>query len=235
MGPGRQSSILDSVYPRRYLITIRGSLSEMFFQRVLTFLGRWSRPAQPRPSHTPAPEERLRSPVPWIADEVWTCWIDARAAEPYRETLVSPGVIVVSDDDRQRSTHESGKVDRAAPQLEPEDAARCFSTLQRTPSSHATTFSPLWPICCRQLATLINAQGEGIDICEIEAAYGPLDRTYLEYLVHPAARSRSRARRRFEARVSKDLREMRRWGLFGGILIFKCPTCGRHYLSTCIP
>lgn len=207
----------------------------MSFHSLLKSLLNRSRPVQPRPSHTPPPEERLPSPVPWIADEVWTCWIDPRAAQPYRETLVSPSVISVSDDDRQRAARESGDVYRASPRLEPEDAARCFAALAGTPSSHATIFSPLWPICCGQLATLVNAQGEGIDICEIEAAYGPLDRSYLDYLLHPAARSRPKARRRFEARVSKDLQEMRRLGSFGGILIFKCRACGRHYLSTCVP
>src|SRR5690606_34191293 len=114
-------------------------------------------------------------------------------------------------------------------------AARCFADLQGTPSSHTTTFSPLWPICCGQLATLINAQGEGIDICEIEAAYGPLDRAYLEYHIHPVARVKPKARRRFEAQVSKDLRDMRRWGSFSGMLIFKCRSCGRHYVSSCTP
>lgn len=201
---------------------------------IKSLFGR-SQPVQPRPSYTPVPDERLSSPVPWIADEVWTCWIDPSAGVPYRETFVSPGVIVVSDDDRRRTVCEPGMVDRAAPGVEPEDAARCFADLQATPSSHTTTFSPLWPICCGQLTILINAQGEGIDIREIEAAYGPLDRAYLEYHVHPAARSRLKARRRYEAKFSEDLREMRRWGSFSGILIFKCRSCGRHYVSSCTP
>lgn len=207
----------------------------MSLQRVLKSLLGESRSTQPRPSFTPPPEERLRSPVPWIADEVWTCWIDPDPTQPYRETLVSPGVIVVSDDDRKRSIPAPGYAHTAAPRMEPEDAARCFAALKGTPSSHATTFSPLWPICCGKLATLINAQGAGADICEIEAAYGPLDHTYLEHLIPPAARARPKGLRRFEASISKDLQEMRRWGSFSGLLIFKCRTCGRHYVSTCIP
>jgi len=207
----------------------------MSLQSVVRALIGWPKPKRPRPSYTPDPEERLSSPVPWVADEVWTCWIDPDTSQPYHETLVSPGVIVVSEDDRQRARPESSHADKAAPHTDPENAARCFAALQTTPSSHTTTFSPLWPLCCGELAVLINAQGEGIDICEIEAAYGPLDRTYIEHLIHPAGRAKPAARRRFETRLSKDLQEMRRWGSFSGLMIFKCGTCGRHYVSTCTP
>ena len=205
----------------------------MSLQRVLQ--GLLSRaPVQHRASSTPVPRERLSSPVPWIADEVWTSWIDPDLDQPYLETLVSPAVIVVSDEDRRRSTPTSPDADKAG-RVDPEDAARCFAALQTTPSSHVTVFSPLWPICCGDLSVLINAQGAGIDICEIEAAYEPLDHMYLEHLMHPAARSKPRARRRFEARLRKDLQEMRRWGSFGGLMMFRCGTCGRHYVSTCTP
>ena len=195
-----------------------------------------SRTSQPRPSYTPRPPEQLRkSPVPWLADEVWTCWLRPPLAdEPAPAAIVEPELIEVTDDDRARCPHLPVPTNAVCPPIG--SHTDLLALLESTPSAGGWVYCPVWPICCDRLTTLLFEQNCGIDILDLEASVGSLENAFLENMYFAEVeQSDPGARKAVDVAIKEDLDRLRRWGATDGVLLFQCRACGGLYLSACHP
>lgn len=193
------------------------------------------RARQPRPSYTPQAPELMKSPVPWLSDEVWTCWVrPALASEPASVAIVEPDLVVVTDDDRVRCPHWPVARDATVPPTG--SHSDHLALLASTPSAGGWVYCPAWPICCDRLSTLLFAQNCGVDIIDVEETVGALEGAYLENVYFPGNdQSDPSARRAVDVVVRRDLDNLRRWGATDGVLLYHCRACGGIYLSACHP
>ena len=194
------------------------------------------RTRQSRASYTPRPPEKLLdSPVPWISDEVWTCWSrPALASEPAAAAIVEPELVEVTDGDRARCPHQPVRRDATLPPTG--SHSDHLDLLGSTPSPGGWVYCPAWPICCSRLSTLLFEQNCGIDILDLEASVGCLDDAYLEGVYCSGLDpSDPGARKAVNVAVGQDLDHLRRWGATDGVLVFQCRACGGVFLSACHP
>lgn len=119
-----------------------------------------------RPPVAPVP-----SPVPWVDDLVWAVW-SRRTTEATISPIWEPRLRVVSADDRLRAANGT-----PSGTFCPRGTLEQHEQLLRsTPPVADHMLRPYWPVCCEALATLINAEGAGHTLADIEAAAGPLNR-----------------------------------------------------------
>lgn len=171
------------------------------------------------------------SPVPWIDDLVWAAW-SRRPVKSTSSPIWEPRLREVSEDDRRRAAtgRPSGT---PSPQGTLAEHAR---TLDATPPVADGVLRPCWPVCCGALTTLINTEGAGRPLAEVEAAVGPLDASHLEadLLDDWTLRSPQERAEVLQAGYREELDWMRRHGGIGdGFNIFQCRRCGRVYLASC--
>jgi hypothetical protein len=189
------------------------------------------RGAKPPPS-SPSSTPFVRSPVPWISDEIWSSW---QTGEPGadRPAFRDPRLYVVTRDDLKRArvaTVESGK---------PIPAWRTFhenlSEIRSLRSSATRILDPSWPMCCGRLATLINEEGSGRSLAAIEAETGKLDLAFMEMEIwHDwIPRNEQEVENVWQTGYRALLEEGRKDNVLGGILLFQCRACGRVYVGSC--
>lgn len=188
-----------------------------------------SPPPRPRPVHQP-------SPVPWIADEVWTDWqywkLDP--LPPDFPTIEHPDLIVVTAEDRDRAP--LAPIPPDAPLPRPGALEEHVCLLASTPPS-VGIHSPIWPVCCDRLTTLVNHQGDGVPIDYLEAQTGSLD---LAFLVEDLrrnwnCRSESELVEAMARGYGEILSFLREDGMAEGVAIYHCRSCGRVYVGGCHP
>ena len=189
------------------------------------------------PSPAPLPrKDPQRSPVPWISDEVWTDWqywvVDPMP--PDFPTVEDFRVIVAGVEDRERAPRAS--LPSEAPSPPRGTIEEHERHLARTPPSVGIR-SPTWPICCDQLTTLVNHQGEGTPLEQIETETGALDHAFLVEDLRQNWNCKTgpelaEAMRRGYGESLKCLRED---GVAEGIAVYQCRACGRVYVGGCHP
>ena len=187
-------------------------------------------------------EARPKSaPIPWIRDPVWTALVRPDHASPFqlrnladnpRETIRNPQLLEVTPGDLQRI---SGP---AAPCAAPLEQSR-LSALRRALLSTRGPFalrSPVWPICCATLSTLVHSQGKGVSLSALENQTGPLDQAFLEKELQGWGGPNADLEATFRRGWGGVLEEIRT-GLHSGagINLFRCGTCQRHYVASCSP
>lgn len=192
------------------------------------------------PSRAPAPLrsplEPAASPVPWIADEVWTDWrywaIDPLPAN--FPTIEHPQVASVRDEDRERAPRAT--VPRGAPVPPPGPLAEQVQRLAATPAASGVR-APIWPLCCDRLATLTNHQGDGVPLEVIEDEIGPLDGGFLVETLssNSGGRTGPQLADAMKRGYHESLSELREHGVAEGLVIFQCRACGRVYVGGCHP
>jgi hypothetical protein len=181
---------------------------------------------------TPARSPSRESPVPWIDDAVWTAWSQHPTLEA-ESPIVRPTIGEVSADDRERAGRRPVRPGERSP---PEGTLDAHTQLlASTPAAAGVVYSPLWPVCCRRLTTMISCEGAGQSLVSIENAAGNLDHAFIESLVASASEDGATAvNYRRQHGYSQELRLMRHDQHGGdGFVIFECRSCGRTYLSTC--
>ncbi len=177
---------------------------------------------------TPAP---VSSPVPWVDDAVWAVW-SRRQAESTISPIWEPRLREVSADDRRRAA-------KGAPSgtFCPRGTLEQHEQLLRsTPPVADGMLRPYWPVCCEALATLINAEGAGHNLADIEAAAGPLDGSHLEADLTEdwTPNSPQHLAEVVQTGYREELGLMRRdSGLGDGFNVFQCRRCGRVYIASC--
>lgn len=173
----------------------------------------------------------MPSPIPWIADQLWDQWnppnglcLDGRAPieEPQLEEVTEADLVRIPPSPVQGQVPPEGSLE--------EQLTRLLST----PQSAMATFSPVWPVCCKRLTTLVNSQGEGIQLEELNPT-GPLEKSYLESQFKYTMQVSRTSREEFEAVLHKALDELRQTGFIDGLNVFECRVCGRKYLASCHP
>jgi len=95
---------------------------------------------------------------------------------------------------------------------------------------------PYWPVCCEALATLINTEGAGHTLADIEAAAGPLDSSHLEADLTEdwTPNSPQHLAEVVQAGYREEIALMRHDGGLGdGFNVFQCRRCGRVYIASC--
>lgn len=173
------------------------------------------------------------SPVPWLSDPVWSAW-PHEPGKKWRCPVERPWVLAVWDSDRERAPR--WPVPEGATVPEPGSVADNTALLATTPGTGRGTRSPVWPVCCERLSTLIWNEGVGPSIPEIEAAVGPLDRAYLEQEVLTEWGPPEHAPALLEQGFGPTLERIRRGKLDkSGVNLFQCRSCGRLYLASCKP
>lgn len=90
-------------------------------------------------------------------------------------------------------------------------------------------------MCCGRLATLINQEGHGRTIANIESETGPLDLAFMEMEIwHDwAPLDQAALDSAFASGYGELFRELE--GSSQGVLIFQCRACGRIYVGSCTP
>ncbi len=179
-----------------------------------------------RPPPPPVP-----SPVPWVDDLVWAVW-SRRPAESSVTPIWEPQLREVSAEDRSRAANAT-RSGTPSPRGTLEQHAQL---LQSTPPVADGVLRPYWPVCCESLATLINAEGAGRTLADIEAAAGPLDTSHLEANLTEdwTPTSPQQLAEVVQAGYREELALMRRDGGLGdGFNVFQCRRCGRVYIASC--
>lgn len=95
---------------------------------------------------------------------------------------------------------------------------------------------PYWPVCCEALATLINTEGAGHTLADIEAAAGLLDGSHLEADLTEdwIPNSPQHLAEVVQAGYREEIALMRHDGGLGdGFNVFQCRRCGRVYIASC--
>ena len=92
-------------------------------------------------------------------------------------------------------------------------------------------------MCCGRLATLINHQGDGIPIEQIEAETGPLDHAFLagDLRSNWGCKTEEQLTDAIKRGYGEGLSELRAHGVAEGLVIFQCRSCGRVYVGGCHP
>lgn len=205
---------------------------------MLTIIKRAIRAVFPVPSEAAqsVPTEPRASPVPWIADEVWTdwqYWINAPLPADY-PTIEHPDLIPVEAEDLDRAPHAT--VPQGVPVPQPGSFTELVQQLATTPPASGVR-SPCWPLCCGRLATLINHQGDGLPIEQIEVQTGPLDRAFLvgDLRSNWGCKSEDELADAMKRGYGESLSELREDGMSEGLVIFQCRACGRVYVGGCHP
>lgn len=187
---------------------------------------------EPGDSRTHASDASHSSPVPWVSDEIWTSWRTADADQE-RRALRDPRLYVVSRDDLRRAPVASIESGARVPAWTTfEDNLRQLQALRL---SSGGVLDPSWPMCCGRLATLINQEGHGRTIANIESETGPLDLAFMEMEIwHDwAPLDQAALDSAFASGYSELFRELE--GSSQGVLIFQCRACGRIYVGSCTP
>lgn len=172
------------------------------------------------------------SPVAWIDVEVWTDWTKyptRRLSSP----IVEPRIRIVTDDDRVRAPRRRLPCGATLPVVV--DPNRRMHNLASTPPASGGVYRPFWPVCCGQVATLIQCEGAGRPLERIEREAGALDFAFTEAQVREACDTPLAALNyRREKGYSEELALMRR-GQHGGdgFTVLECHACGRTYVGTC--
>lgn len=183
-----------------------------------------------------APLEPRASPVPWIADEVWTdwqYWVNAPLPVDF-PTIEHPELIPVEAEDLERAPR--APVLQGVPVPQPGSVAELVQQLATTPPASGVR-SPSWPMCCGRLATLINHQGDGLPIERIEAQTGPLDRAFFvgDLRSNWNCKTEDELAGARERGYAENLSALRENGTVEGLVIFQCRACGRVYVGGCHP
>lgn len=187
---------------------------------------------EPGDSRTHASDAPHSSPVPWVSDEIWTSWRTADADQE-RRALRDPRLYVVSRDDLRRAPVASIESGARVPAWTTfEDNLRQLQALRL---SSGGVLDPSWPMCCGRLATLINQEGHGRTIANIESETGPLDLAFMEMEIwHDwAPLDQAALDSAFASGYGELFRELE--GSSQGVLIFQCRACGRIYVGSCTP
>lgn len=177
------------------------------------------------------PVALVPSPVPWVDDLVWAVW-SRRPAEATISPIWEPRLRVVSADDRRRAANGT-----PSGTFCPRGTLEQHEQLLRsTPPVADGMLRPYWPVCCEALATLINAEGAGRTLADIEAAAGPLDKSHLEADLTEdwTPKSPQHLAEVVQTGYREELALMRRdSGLGDGFNVFQCRRCGRVYIASC--
>ncbi len=180
---------------------------------------------------SPKVPARGPSPVRWIDELVWAVW---SKWPPKSETspIWEPRLRNVSEDDRRRAARGQAR-GAPGPQGPLEQHAQA---LAETPPAALGLLRPYWPVCCDALATLINAEGAGHPLTEIEASVGSLDTSHLEADLSEDWTPKSDQELAEVVKIGyrEELAVMRAEGELGdGFNIFQCRNCGRVYIASC--
>lgn len=177
-----------------------------------------------------------RSPVPWLSDVVWRQmnpqgFLARRQAGLSGPVVRNPDVTEVSDDDRRRAPLMPAHGD-----CSPEgDRDAQHARLLGTPGAGSIN-SPVWPWCCRRLATLVSRHGGGDALARIEAHAGALDRAYLDAELRSWGGPEADIEGYRKLGWSGVLEQMRSGEHSGeGINVFHCRACGRVYVASSGP
>lgn len=202
------------------------------FTRIKRALRAILTPRAPEPQRRSL--EPATSPVPWIADEVWTDW-QYWAVDPFPAnfpTIEHPQVVAVREEDRE---HARAAVPRG-PAPPPGSLMEHVQLLATTPAASGVR-APIWPICCGRLATLVNHQGDGVPLEEIEGETGPLDGGFLMGPTsrHSGGKNDAQLADVMRRSYHESLSELREHGVAEGLVIFQCRACGRVYVGGCHP
>ena len=183
----------------------------------------------------------MSSPASWISDKVWTALSQRTSNQKKRaeytggnprETIRSPRLLEVTDFDRRRipSPATASHTLAQSPNL---------PTLRRRLLSTHGPFqlrSPIWPVCCATLATLIQSQGKGVSLKTLEETHGPQDQAFLENELRswggPNACHDTILRQGW-GDILTEIRANRHSGT--GLNLFRCKLCQRHYIASCSP
>lgn len=189
-------------------------------------------PSPPRP---PPPEPR-QSPVPWIADEVWTdwqYWVDDPLPADF-VTIEHPDLIPVEPEDLDRASRAAVPENVLVPA--PGSHGELLQQLATTPPARGVR-SPSWPMCCGRLATLINHQGDGVPIEQVEAETGPLDHAFLlgDLRRNWGCKTEAQLTEAMNRGYRESLGELRENGVAEALVIFQCRSCGRVFVGGCHP
>lgn len=184
------------------------------------------------PPPSPADVPFVRSPVPWISDEIWSSW---QTGEPGGDfpAFRDPRLYIVTRDDLSRA--RIATVDSSAPIPGWRTFRENLSQLQSLRSASGEIRDPSWPMCCGRLSTLINEEGGGRSLASIEAETGPLDLAFMEMEVwHDwSPRNEQDVEKVWQTGYQEILGEARKDDALGGVLLFQCRACGRVYVGSC--
>jgi hypothetical protein len=193
-------------------------------------------PSTPPPGTRPVQTPR-RARCPWIADEVWSAW-QYWGSDPVPAGLPHHRIPRPVSGGRGRSG--------ARPSLAtvpPGASVPPPGTLRRTcatPGQHAALCRrspPKLAHVLHRLATLINHQGDGVELEKIEAETGPLDRAFLiqDLRSNWNCRSDADSQMRCVAGTQNPSSSCDEDGVVEGLVIFQCRSCGRVYVGGCHP
>lgn len=187
----------------------------------------------PEPPPAPEPPVFEPSPVPWISDEVWAHLHRDATFDP-QPSILAPEPYVVTEGDRKRAPILPVDGGEVPP---PGTAAEHEQRLRSTPAAPFAILSPLWPICCERLTTLVLLEGGGRpSLRELELRVGRLDLPMLEGMLDRTAFSSTRAwEQALKTGRAAELAELRAHDACDGVLLLQCRACGRVYLGHCHP
>jgi hypothetical protein len=175
------------------------------------------------------------SPVPWVSDDAWRALSTGgppRLIGQLTPTIVGPDLVRVTPGDLAR-------IPGGVPPKEPGAQALPLEGLRRPLLGTTGPFqlhSPVWPVCCNTLGTLINSQGRGIPLATVEARVGPLDQAYLENELAGWGGAGADPASYFKRGWSEVLEGIRGGSHTGqGINLFQCTRCERHFVASCSP
>lgn len=171
------------------------------------------------------------SPVFWIDADVWADWTKYPTRR-LESPIVEPQIREVTDDDRARAPRRRLLSEDVAPVVAAADDHA--QLLDSTPPASGGVYRPYWPVCCKQLATLVQCEGGGRSLERIEREAGTLDLAFIEAQVREASDAPAALAHRRERGYSEELAQVRH-GQHGwdGFTVFECRVCGRTYVGTC--
>ena len=190
--------------------------------------------SSPRETASAAPQG---SPVPWIDDRVWQRLNpDGFLARRYawRGGMISqPQIVLASDADRERGPRREPGDDQPVPLEGSVDELRRM--LAQT-QGRGQVRSPMWPACCGRLATLIALHCGAEALSDLEAAYGSLDRAFLEEELRSWGGPGVDVQKFLDDGWSIVLEQVRSGEHSGqGLAAYSCRHCGRAYVASCGP
>ena len=179
-----------------------------------------------------------RSPFPWLSDDIWSGL--ERQEGPFlpprrdaRGTIVSPQLTLATDADRARIPKHPLVQDLPVP---PESTGTEHREQLIQTKAIGQLRMPVWPVCCNRLSTLINFQGIGRPLADIESEAGPLDQAFLERELRgwggPTADNQEILATGWRD-VLADIRNGNHD--YQGMAFYQCRACGRYYVASCQP
>lgn len=202
--------------------------------RTLTRLFKAMSSPSPPPVSRPRPNTSV-SPVAWVSDDVWSAW-QYWGSDPVPSdfpTIEFPDLIPADAGDLERAPR--AEIPPGAPVPPPGRVKELAQLLASTPPSVGVRH-PVWPVCCSRLATLINHDGDGVELEKIESETGPLDRAFLAQDLRSNwdCRSDEQLADTMRRGYGESLEQLREGGV-EGLVIFQCRSCGRVYVGGCHP